>query len=148
MVIVAIMMLAGRLLMLILVSGLVLALVPTYTVSAKKCDTVFQVTISPTSETIPRGSNFQFGISATGAQCISYTHAIWGASISPNVANGPVPAPQTSYSIFINSGSGLFRGSTNSSTITGTYTITATVTGVQAPINGQSHSATATLIVT
>ncbi|OLE86783.1 MAG: hypothetical protein AUF79_15035 [Crenarchaeota archaeon 13_1_20CM_2_51_8] len=145
--VVTIMILASRLLMLLLVSGAVLAAAPIYTVSAAKCNSDFQVTISPTSETITRGSNLLFYIIPTGHQCLTGIHVTVGTTISPNVKNGPV-LTEHSYDTSINNGEIILTGTTTSSTPTGTYTINATATGIQYPIVGQSHSGITTLVVT
>jgi hypothetical protein len=141
------MILASRLLMLLLVSGVVLAATPIYTVSAAKCNSDFQVTISPTSETISTGSNLLFYIIPTGHQCLTGIHVTVRTAISPNLKNGPV-LTEHSYDVPINGGEVVLTGTTSSSTPTGTYTINATATGIQFPIVGQSHSGTATLVVT
>ena len=138
---------ASRLLMLLLISGVVLAANPIYTVSAAKCNGDFQVTISPTSETISRGSNLLFYIIPTGHQCLTGIRVTVGTTISPNVKNGPV-LTEHSYDVPINGGEVVLTGTTSSSTPTGTYTINATATGIQFPIVGQSHSGIATLVVT
>jgi hypothetical protein len=141
------MILATRFLMLLLVSGVVLAASPIYAVSAAKCNSDFQVTISPASETISRGSNLLFYIIPTGPQCLTGIHVTVGTTISPNVKNGPV-LTEHSYDVPINGGEVILTGTTRSSTPTGTYTINATATGIQYPIVGQSHSGIATLVVT
>jgi len=133
--------------MLLLVSGLVLAASPTHTVSAAKCNSDFQVTISPSSETISRGSNLLFYIIPTGHQCLTGIHVTVGTTISPNVKNGPV-LTEHSYDVPINGGEVVLTGTTGSGTPTGTYTINATATGIQDPIVGQSQSGFATLVVT
>jgi hypothetical protein len=133
--------------MLLLVSGVVLAATPIYTVSAAKCNSDFQVTISPTSETISTGSNLLFYIIPTGHQCLTGIHVTVRTTISPNLKNGPV-LTEHSYDVPINGGEVVLTGTTSSSTPIGTYTINATATGIQFPIVGQSHSGTATLVVT
>jgi hypothetical protein len=133
--------------MLLLVSGFVLAAAPIHNVSAAKCNSDFQVTISPSSETISRGSNLLFYIIPTGHQCLTGIHVTVGTTISPNVKNGPV-LTEHSYDVPINGGEVVLTGTTSSSTPRGTYMINATATGIQYPIVGQSHSGIAALVVT
>jgi hypothetical protein len=133
--------------MLLLVSGFVLAAAPIHNVSAAKCNGDFQVTISPSSETISRGSNLLFYIIPTGHQCLTGIHVTVGTTISPNVKNGPV-LTEHSYDVPINGGEVVLTGTTSSSTPRGTYMINATATGIQYPIVGQSHSGIAALVVT
>ena len=137
------------LLKLSLIAGLVLSTVgilSVYPVIAHNCKLSFAVTLSPSSETIPRGSNFRFTIFTSGPECLTGTHVGLFPSISPIVTNGP-SFRTTSYAIPLYD-SPLLVGNASLSTPTGSYTFTVTAKGQQAPLIGVAESGTATLIVT
>src|SRR6266849_4701961 len=117
---------------------------PVRLAAAGKAD--FTLTISPTSETIVRGSNLKFDIIPTGPNRLTGIRAQISADISPSVSNGPVLTLH-SYDGGINLGSVILTGTTSQGTPRGTYTIMATATGIQYPIVGQTQTASATLIV-
>jgi hypothetical protein len=141
----------GFLLKLLLMAGLVLSTVGILsmypmTVFGHNCKLSFSVTLSPSSETIPRGSNFRFTIFTSGPKCLTGTHVGLFPSISPSVTNGP-SFRTTSYAIPLYDAPWLV-GNASSSTPTGTYTFTVTARGQQAPLVGIAESGSATLIVT
>jgi hypothetical protein len=139
----------GWLLRFSVLAGLVLSTVgilSVYPVTAHKCQLSFSVALSPSSETIPRGSNFRFTIFTSGPQCLTGTHVGLFPSISPSVTNGP-SFRTTSYAIPLYDSPWLV-GNASLSTPTGTYTFTVTARGQQAPLVGISESGSTTLIVT
>ena len=140
--------LGSLLLLLSLMAGLVISTVPVHPVGAT-CDMDYKVVASPSSETIPRGSNFGYTISAAGPKCLTGVKVSLSASISPSVTNGP-SFSVTQHSIEINFANNPINlvGSTTLSTPTGPYTFTVRVQGIQAPINGVVETTTATLTVT
>ena len=117
-----------------------------YPVTAHNCKLSFTVALSPSSETISRGSNFRFTIFTSGPECLTGTHVGLFPSISPSVSNSP-SFRTTSYAIPLYDSPWLV-GNTSLSTPTGTYTFTITAKGQQAPLVGVTESGTATLIVT
>ncbi|HVH14809.1 MAG TPA: hypothetical protein VNA15_03710 [Candidatus Angelobacter sp.] len=116
------------------------------TVLGHKCQLSFTVTLSPSTETIPRGSNFRFTIFTSGPECLTGTHVGLFPSISPSVTNGP-SFRTTSYAIPLYDSPWLV-GNASQSTPTGTYTFTVTAKGQQAPLVGVTESGSATLTVT
>ena len=103
------------------------------------------LTISPSTETVPAGSNCKFSITPTGSNSLTGVRVQISSDISPKTAQTP-DLRQPLYDIGINSGSiGLY--STTGKGSKGTYTITATAKGIQYPIVGQTQTASATLIV-
>lgn len=132
-----------------LIAGLVLSTVGILSagpVMAHKCQPSFTVTLSPSGETIPRGSNFRFTILTSGPECLAGTHVGLFPSISPSVTNAP-SFRTTSYAIPLYD-SPLLVGNASLSTPTGTYTFTVTAKGQQAPLIGVTETGTATLTVT
>ncbi len=114
-------------------------------VRAAGAGTKFTLTVSPSTETVPGGSNCKFSMTPTGPNSLTGVRVQIIGRISPQTAQTPDLSERYT-TIGINLGSiGLFcttgRGSK------GTYTITATATGIQYPINGQTQTASATLIV-
>ena len=132
-----------------LMAGLVLStigILSAYPVTAHNCKLGFTVALSPSSETISRGSSFRFTIFTSGPECLAGTHVGLFPSISPSVTNGP-SFRTTSYAIPLYD-SPLLVGNASLSTPTGTYTFTVTAKGQQAPLVGVTESGTATLTVT
>src|SRR5207245_5542797 len=94
--------------------------------------TKFTLTISPSTETVPAGSNCKFSITPTGSNSLTGVRVQISSDISPKTAQTP-DLRQPLYDTGINSGSiGLYCTTRNGSK--GTYTITATAKGIQYPI--------------
>jgi len=114
-------------------------------VAAAASTVKFTLTVSPTTETVPGGSNCKFYLTPTGPKSLTGIRVQIFADISPKTAQTPdLSQPYTT--IGINLGSIPLIGTTGNGS-KGTYTITATATGIQYPINGQTQTASATLIV-
>ena len=105
----------------------------------------FTLTISPSTETVPAGSNCKFYMTPTGPKSLTGVRVQIFADISPKTAQTP-DLSQRYTTIGINLGSIVVIGTTGHGS-KGSYTITATATGIQYPINGQTQTASATLIV-
>ena len=103
------------------------------------------LTVSPSTETVPAGSNCKFSITPKGSNSLTGVRVQVSSDISPKTAQTP-GLRQPSYDIGINSGSIGLYGTTSKGS-KGTYTITATAKGIQYPIVGQTQTASATLIV-
>ena len=103
------------------------------------------LTVSPSTETVPAGSNCKFYMTPTGPKSLTGVRVQTFADISPKTAQTPV-LRQPTYDTSINSGSVGIYGTTGKGS-KGTYTITATAKGIQYPIVGQTTTASATLIV-
>ena len=118
---------------------------PTAAVSPVRAATAkWTLTVSPSTETVPAGSNCNFSITPTGSKSLTGVRVQISADISPKTAQTPdLRLPL--YDIGINSGVFLYCTTGNGSK--GTYTITATAKGIQYPIYGQTQTASATLIV-
>lgn len=139
----------GWLLKFSLMIGLVVStvgIISVYPVTAHNCRQSFSIALSPSSETISRGSNFRFTIITSGPECLAGTHVGLFPSISPSVTNGP-SFHTTSYAIPLYD-TPLLVGNASLTTPTGTYTFTITAKGQQAPLVGVTESGTATLTVT
>ena len=105
----------------------------------------FSLTISPSTETVPAGSNCKFYMTPTGPNSLTGVRVQIIGRISPQTAQTPdISEPYTT--IGINQGSIPLFGTTGHGS-RGSYTITATATGIQYPINGETQTASATLIV-
>ena len=103
------------------------------------------LTVSPSTETVPAGSNCKFYMTPTGPKSLTGVRVQIFGDISPKTAQTP-DLSQRYTTIGINLGSiGLFCTTGHGSK--GTYTISATATGIQYPINGETQTASATLIV-
>ena len=116
------------------------------TVFGHKCQPSFTVTLSPSSETVPRGSNFRFTITPSGPNCLTGTMVQVIPSISPVATNGP-SFRTTGYSMPLYD-TPLLVGNASLTTPSGTYTFTVTMRGQQSPLVGVAESGTAILIVT
>ena len=93
------------------------------------------LTVSPSTETVPVGSNCKFSMTPTGPKSLTGVRVQIFADILPKTAQTP-DLSQRYTTIGINLGSiGLFGTTGHGSR--GTYTITATATGIQYPINGE-----------
>jgi len=103
------------------------------------------LTVSPSTETVPAGSNCKFYMTPTGPKSLTGVRVQIFADISPKTAQTP-DLSQRYTTIGINLGSIAVIGTTGHGS-KGTYTITATATGIQYPINGETQTASATLIV-
>ncbi len=103
------------------------------------------LTVSPSTETVPAGSNCKFSITPTGSNSLTGVRVQISSDISPKTAQTP-DLRQPLYDTGINSGSIGLYGTTGKGS-KGTYTITATAKGIQYPIVGQTQTASATLIV-
>jgi hypothetical protein len=113
-------------------------------VQAAGAGTKFTLTVSPSTETVPGGSNCKFDMTPTGPNSLTGVRVQIIGRISPQTAQTP-DLSQRYITIGINQGSiPLFCTTGHGSK--GTYTITATATG-EYPINGQTQTASATLIV-
>src|SRR5438552_12402327 len=99
--------------------------------------------VSPSTETVPAGSNCKFSITPTGSNSLTGVRVQISSDISHKTAQTP-DLRQPLYDTSINSGSiGLYCTTGKGSK--GTYTITATAKGIQYPIVGQTQTASATL---
>ena len=107
--------------------------------------TKFTLTVSPSTETVPGGSNCKFSMTPTGPNSLTGVRVQIFGDISPKTAQTP-DLSQRYTTIGINLGSIVVIGTTGHGS-KGTYTITATATGIQYPINGETQTASATLIV-
>lgn len=132
---------------LILSVSMVLSTIGAYPVLGKSGGPTFKVAISPTSETIQRGSNFRYTIFVTGPKSLTGIMTLIGASVSPTGATG-LTFRTTGYDIPINVATPLLVGNTTLSTPTGTYTFTITARGTQSPIVGVVETATTQLVLT
>ena len=103
------------------------------------------LTVSPSTETVPAGSNCKFSAAPTGPNNFTGVRVTISSDISPKTSQTPV-LRQPTYDTSINSGSVGIYGTTGKGS-KGTYTITATARGIQYPIVGQTTTASATLIV-
>ena len=103
------------------------------------------LTVSPSTETVPAGSNCKFYMTPTGPKSLTGVRVQIFADISPKTAQTP-DLWQRYTTIGINLGSIALFGTTGHGS-RGSYTITATATGIQYPINGETQTASATLIV-
>ena len=103
------------------------------------------LTVSPSTETVPAGSNCKFYMTPTGPKSLTGVRVQIFADISPKTAQTP-DLSQRYTTIGINLGSIAVIGTTGHGS-KDTYTITATATGIQYPINGETQTASATLIV-
>lgn len=131
---------------LVLSVSIILSTIGAVPVLGKSGSPTFKVAISPTSETVQRGSSFRYTIFVTGPKSLTGIMTLIGASISPTGATG-LTFRTTGYDIPINVATPLLIGNTTLSTPTGTYTFTITARGTQSPIVGVVESATTQLIL-